>query len=203
MIKRLALLSVFSLLPACASAGDAPAKPEAAAAPQSLYELQAKSIDGKPVSLSQYKGKVALVANTASKCGFTPQYKQLQGAYEKYQDRGFVVLGFPSNDFLHQEPAADPEIKKFCEVNYGVTFPLFTKDHVKGQETQPVFRFLKDSPAGKADGEIGWNFTKFLVDRDGKVVARFSSKVKPDAPEVTAKIEELLGAVPPAAKKKP
>ena len=169
-------------------------KPEAA--PQSLYDMTAKGNDGKPVALSRYKGKVALVANTASKCGFTPQYKQLQALYDKYKDRGLVVLGFPSNDFLRQEPGTDAEIKKFCEVNYGVTFPLFAKDHVKGEETQPVFRFLKASEAGSKDGEIGWNFTKFLVDKDGRVAARFSSKVKPDAPEVIEKLEALLAEKP-------
>jgi glutathione peroxidase len=167
-----------------------------AAQPQSFYDLTAKGNNGKTVALSQYKGKVALVANTASKCGFTPQYKQLQALYEKYKDRGLVVLGFPSNDFLHQEPGSDPEIKKFCEVNYGVTFPLFAKDHVKGERTQPVFKFLKASEAGSKDGEIGWNFTKFLVDKDGRVAARFSSRVKPDAPEVIEKLEALLAEKP-------
>jgi glutathione peroxidase len=190
LITRIAVLSGLLLSPAALVAKDEPQ-------PQSLYEMKARSIDGKPVSLSSYKGKVAIVANTASKCGFTPQYKQLQAVYEKYKDRGLVVLGFPSNDFLSQEPASDPEIKKFCELNYGVTFPLFAKDHVKGKETQPVFRYLKDSPVGKKDGEIGWNFTKFLVDQDGRVAARFATKVKPDAPEVTAKIEELLAASKP------
>lgn len=167
-----------------------------AAQPQSLYDMTAKGNNGKAVPLSQYKGKVTLVANTASKCGYTPQYKQLQALYEKYKDRGLVVLGFPSNDFLYQEPGNDTEIKKFCEINYGVTFPLFAKDHVKGDQTQPVFKFLKSSEAGGKDGEIGWNFTKFLVGKDGRVAARFPSKVKPDAPEVIEKLEALLAEKP-------
>jgi glutathione peroxidase len=160
--------------------------------PASLYKLKAKSIDGKPVALAKYRGKVALVVNTASKCGYTPQYKQLQALYDRYQKEGFVVLGFPSNDFHSQEPAENPEIKKFCEVNYGVSFPLFEKAPVTGAQTQPVFRFLKDSPVGSKDGEIGWNFTKFLVDKDGRVAARFPSKIKPDDPQVVSELERLL-----------
>jgi glutathione peroxidase len=167
-----------------------------AASPKSLYDMSAKSIDGKTVELSQYKGKVVLVVNTASKCGFTPQYKQLQALYDQYKGKGLVVLGFPSNDFLSQEPGTDPEIKKFCEVNYGVNFPLFAKDHVKGKETQPVFQFLKESPVGSKDGEISWNCNKFLVDKDGQVVARYGSRTKPDAAPVVAKLEELLKPVP-------
>lgn len=165
--------------------------------PESLYEMKATSIDGKPVALSQYKGKVALVVNTASKCGFTPQYKGLQALYDKYAKDGLVVLGFPSNDFMHQEPGTNQEIVKFCQIHYGVTFPLFEKNHVKGGETQPVFKYLKASPAGSKDGEIGWNFTKFLVDQDGKVAARFSTRTDPQDAKVTAKIEELLKGAKP------
>ena len=161
-------------------------------APESLYSMEAHANNGKTVSLSRYKGKVALVVNTASRCGFTPQYKGLQALQDKYGKRGLIVLGFPSNDFHSQEPGTDKEIKNFCEINYGVTFPLFAKDHVTGKETQPVFKFLKASPAGGKDGEIGWNFTKFIVDKDGRVAARFPTKTDPSAPQVTAKIEELL-----------
>lgn len=168
-----------------------------ARAAEDFYRLNARSIDGRDVALSAYRGQVALVVNTASKCGFTPQYKQLEALYEKYKDRGFVVLGFPSNDFHSQEPAANPEIKKFCELKYGVKFPLFEKAPVTGGATQPVFKFLKASEAGKADGEIGWNFTKFLIARDGRVAARFSTKIKPDDERVVAKIEELLKQRPP------
>lgn len=159
---------------------------------ESLYAMKAKSIGGKEVKLSKFKGKVTLVVNTASKCGFTPQYKGLQALYDRYSKQGFTVLGFPSNDFRGQEPGTDSEVKKFCELNYGVTFPLFKKDSVTGEQTQPIFQFLKASPVGGKDGEIGWNFTKFLVDKNGQVAARFSTKVDPLSPEVTARIEELL-----------
>lgn len=158
----------------------------------SLYAMKARSIAGKAVPLSKFKGKVALVVNTASQCGFTPQYKGLQALYDRYSKQGLTVLGFPSNDFRNQEPGTDKDIQKFCELNYGVTFPLFKKDHVKGEQTQPVFRFLKASRVGRKDGEIGWNFTKFLVGRDGRVAARFATNVEPLSPEVTAKVEELL-----------
>lgn len=165
---------------------------DSAVPPENFYSLEAVSNEGKAAPLSAYRGMVSLVVNTASKCGLTPQYKALQALQEKYGPKGFSVLAFPSNDFLGQEPGADPEIKKFCEVNYGVTFPLFAKDRVKGKKTQPVFKFLKDSPVGSKDGEIGWNFTKFLIARDGTVAARFGPRTKPDSPEVLAKIEELL-----------
>jgi glutathione peroxidase len=168
----------------------------AAAPPASLYELTAKTIDGKKASLSSYKGRVALIVNTASKCGYTPQYKALQAVHDRYAARGFTVLGFPSNDLMGQEPGTNAEIKNFCALNYGVSFPLFEKAPVTGKLTQPVFRFLKDSSAGSANGEIGWNFTKFLVDRDGRVAARFSTRTAPDDPQVTAKIEELLAKKP-------
>lgn len=167
--------------------------------PDNIYALQAKSIDGKSVSLEQYKGKVALIVNTASKCGFTPQYKALQALYDKYKDSGFVVLGFPSNDFLRQEPGGNAEIKKFCELRYGVTFPLFEKGPVKGKDTQPVFKHLKSTPIGGKDGEIGWNFTKFLIDQDGRVAARFGSMTKPDSAKITSKIEALLRSASAAA----
>lgn len=157
----------------------------AAAAPAAtLYELPA---------VAKHKGKVALVVNTASKCGYTKQYKQLQEVHDKYRERGFTVLGFPSNDFMGQEPGTDPEIKKFYELNYGVTFPLYPKAPVKGEKTQPVFAFLKQKTGGE---ELSWNFNKFLVGRDGVVAARYGSKVKPDAPEILAKIEELLAKKP-------
>lgn len=164
----------------------------AAAKDAGLYDLKAVSLDGKPVKLSVYKGKVALVVNTASKCGFTPQYEGLQRLYEKYKDRGFVVLGFPSNDFMGQEPGSAQEIKKFCQINYGVTFPLFEKGPVKGKAAQPVFKFLKASEAGGKDGEIGWNFTKFLVDGQGQVVARWGSWTKPESEEIVSRLEALL-----------
>lgn len=167
-----------------------PASP--ALASDSLYTLQAKSLEGKPVKLSRYRGKVALVVNTASKCGYTPQYKGLQSLYDKYKDRGFVVLGFPSNDFRSQEPGDAKQIRAFCQENYGVSFPIFEKGPVTGEKTQPVYKFLKSTPVGAEGGEIGWNFTKFLVDQKGRVVSRWPSKVAPESEDVVARIETLL-----------
>jgi glutathione peroxidase len=182
MKTALAFFLVF--LAPCARAGD------------SVYGLTVKSIEGREVKLSQYAGKVSLIVNTASKCGYTPQFKALEEIYKKYKDRGFVVLGFPSNDFLHQDPGTNAEIKDFCLKNYGVSFPMFEKNPVKGKKTQLVYKLLKASDVGSKDGEIGWNFTKFLVGRDGQVAARYPSKVKPDDEAVLAKIEELLKAKP-------
>jgi glutathione peroxidase len=158
----------------------------------SFYDHKVKAIDGKDVALMEYKGKVALVVNTASKCGYTGQYEGLEKLYKTYQTKGLVVLGFPSNDFLSQEPGTNEEIAKFCKFNFGVTFPLFEKNPVKGKEKQPVYQFLTSAYKGKPSGEVGWNFEKFLVDKSGNVVARFKSSVKPNDSELIKKIEELL-----------
>jgi glutathione peroxidase len=152
-----------------------------------FFELSAPGIDGKPESLAKYKGKAVLVVNTASECGFTPQYKGLQALYNKYKDKGLVVLGFPSNDFGAQEPGSNADIKKFCEMKFHVTFPLFSKDVVKGPKKQPVYSFLT-----QGGDEVAWNFEKFLIDPSGKMVARYKSKVDPEAPELTSKIESML-----------
>lgn len=157
---------------------------------KSFYSLEAPGIDGQKVSLSQYAGKTVLVVNTASECGLTPQYKGLQAIYQKYKDQGFEILAFPSNDFGAQEPGANGEIKKFCELKYKTTFPLFSKAEVKGAQKQPVYKYLTEESPFK--GEITWNFEKFLIDAKGQVVARFSPKVEPESKEVTSKIEELL-----------
>jgi glutathione peroxidase len=161
-----------------------------AVAVDSIYQIQVTTIDGKVTDLSIYKGKVLLIVNTASKCGFTPQYEGLEKLYEKYRSKGLVILGFPSNDFGEQEPAPNEEIKKFCQLKYGVSFPLFVKGHVKGPEKQPLFAHLVAESADKS--EIKWNFEKFLLGRDGKLVLRFSSKVKPDEKDMTSAIEKLL-----------
>ena len=151
------------------------------------------SIDGQPISLAQYKGKVVLIVNVASRCGFTPQYAWLEALYRKYKYRGFVVLGFPANNFLWQEPGTDAEIKSFCTTKYQVTFPMFAKISVKGREKAPLYQFLTDKRANPSTGgEIGWNFTKFLADRNGQVIARFASKVAPDSPELVSAIEAAL-----------
>jgi glutathione peroxidase len=158
----------------------------------SLLSIPLKDIKGNDTSLNAYSGKVILVVNVASKCGYTPQYAGLEALYEKYKDKGFVIVGVPSNDFGSQEPGTADEIQAFCKQNYGVTFPLMEKVHVKGPEKVPLYVALtgKDS---KFPGEVGWNFTKFLIDRNGNLVNRFPSPVKPDSAELTGAVESALG----------
>ena len=156
-----------------------------------LYSFTLNSIDGKPAPLSDYKGKVVLLVNVASQCGYTPQYSALEAIYEKYKDRGFVILGFPANNFGAQEPGTNEEIKTFCTRKYNVSFPMMSKVSVKGDDKTPLYQYLTTTP--KTGGEIQWNFTKFLVDRDGNIVARFEPAITPDSPEVTAAIEKALG----------
>lgn len=151
------------------------------------------SITGEPVDLSQYQGRVVMIVNTASRCGFTPQYDGLQELHERYADRGLVILGFPANDFGGQEPGSDEQIAEFCRVNHGVTFPVFSKVAVTGDEKHPLFADLAALPE-PIGGEPRWNFTKFVLDRSGTPVARFESATPPTAPQVTAQIEALLNA---------
>ena len=158
-----------------------------------IHQFKVKNLQGKEVSLDAYKGKVLLVVNTASKCGFTPQLKNLEELHKKYKDKGFAVLGFPSNDFGKQEPLEGKEIQEFCEVNYGVSFPVFDKVHVKGDDTSPLFKFLSDKKLnGKLSSVPKWNFHKYLIDKDGKVVDFFYTFTKPEAPRVARRIEQLL-----------
>lgn len=159
-----------------------------------FFDLTAKAIDGKTTEMSEYRGKVVMVVNVASKCGFTSQYEGLQSLYEEYKDRGFVILGFPSNDFKSQEPGTNEEIQTFCKLNYGVNFPLFEKNPVTGASKQPVYKFLTEKSPRSMRGEVGWNFEKFLVNQKGEVVARWKSKVEPKSEEVIKKISELLPA---------
>jgi glutathione peroxidase len=147
--------------------------------PDSIFDLSARTNDGTDLPLKSFQGKVLLVVNTASKCGFTPQYEGLEALYEKYRDRGLVVIGFPCNQFAHQEPSADAEIAAFCKLNFGVSFPLMSKIEVNGKGTHPVYTFLKK----RAPGTIKWNFSKFLVGRDGSTVRRFAPTVIPLALE--------------------
>lgn len=162
-------------------------------AASTIHEFTLNSIDGQPTSLAQFKGKVVLIVNGASKCGFTPQYAGLEALYEKYKDRGFVVLGFPANNFLWQEPGTNEQIKAFCTRKYNVTFPIFAKVSVKGRDQTALYRFLTDMKASPATGgEIGWNFTKFLVDKNGKVIGRFGSSVQPESAELIRAIENAL-----------
>ena len=158
-----------------------------------IYGFTLNSIDGRPTPLERYKGMVVLIVNVASRCGFTPQYAGLEALYKEYKDRGFVVLGFPANNFLWQEPSSDAEIKAFCATRYAVTFPMFAKVSVRGRNKTPLYRFLTDKKADPSTGgEIGWNFTKFLADRGGKVVARFSPRVTPESLELVEAIEAAL-----------
>jgi glutathione peroxidase len=180
-MKTFAILLAFSIMTTIAAHA------------ASIYDISVKNIDGKNVSLGDYKGKVLLIVNVASKCGFTPQYKALEATYKKYAGKDFVILGFPCNQFGGQEPGSDEEIKQFCTSKYFVTFPLFDKIEVNGANRHPLYQILagKDSPF---PGDIGWNFTKFVVGKDGKIRNRFESKITPDSPQVTAAIESALAS---------
>jgi glutathione peroxidase len=159
-------------------------------APGTLWAFTPDSLEGKPAPMAQWKGQVALVVNTASKCGLTPQYKGLEALYGEFKDQGFVVLGFPSNDFMGQEPGTAEDIRSFCTLNYKVTFPLFAKVKVKGDAKDGLYAWL----TGGGLEEPTWNFTKYLVGRDGKVIARFGPKTTPEDPEMRAAIAKALGA---------
>ncbi|MBO0724424.1 MAG: glutathione peroxidase [Blastocatellia bacterium] len=160
---------------------------------KSVLDFTMKSIDGLDVKLDSYSGKVLLLVNVASKCGYTPQYKGLESLYEKYKDQGLVVMGFPANNFLWQEPGSNDEIKTFCSTKYNVTFPMFAKISVKGSKIDPLYKFLTSKETNpEFAGGISWNFNKFLVDRSGKVVARFSSKDEPESVKVVQAVEQAL-----------
>jgi glutathione peroxidase len=161
-------------------------------AASSIYNFTLPSIDGKPMPLADFKGKVVLMVNVASQCGYTPQYSGLEALYEKYRAQGFVILGFPANNFGAQEPGTNEEIKTFCSRKYNVMFPMYAKVSVKGEDQTPLYTFLTKEADPTHTGDIKWNFTKFLVDRDGRVVQRFESAVTPDDPQVVSAIEKLL-----------
>jgi glutathione peroxidase len=165
----------------------------AAMGASSVHEFRMQAIDGKTVTLSQFKGQVMLVVNVASRCGFTPQYEGLEKLYETYKSQGFVILGFPANNFGEQEPGTDAEIQTFCKSKYSVTFPMFSKISVTGADKAPLYRFLTDTAAHpQTGGEIQWNFTKFLVDRDGKVLQRFEPDVEPLSGEIVSAVETAV-----------
>ena len=157
---------------------------------QTFYDFSALNMQGKEIKLSDYKGKIVLVVNTASKCGFTPQFADLEELYKKYSSRGFVVLGFPSNQFANKDPGSNEEILEFCKANYGVTFPMFEKIDVNGENAHPVYTYLKNSVPNAEPEKIKWNFTKFLIGKDGKTLKRYESRVKPA--DIEADIQELL-----------
>jgi glutathione peroxidase len=162
-------------------------------ADRSIHEIELPLLDGDPGRLADYEGRVVLAVNVASKCGFTPQYAGLQRLYDTYSERGFTVLGFPSNQFMGQEPGSAEQIAEFCSLNYGVTFPLYAKLDVKGAKQHPLYEILTDSVDDKgAAGNVKWNFEKFLIGKDGRVVRRFRSKTVPEDPAIVAAIEELL-----------
>jgi glutathione peroxidase len=156
----------------------------------SVHDFEAVDINGLEKHLADYKGKVLLIVNTASQCGFTPQYGPLQGLYEKYADRGLEILGFPCDQFGHQEPGTEEAIATFCESQYGVSFPMFSKVEVNGKNAHPLYKWLKKEKTGVLGGAIKWNFTKFLVDREGNVVKRYGTNVNPD--DIADEIENLL-----------
>jgi glutathione peroxidase len=166
------------------------------AAEKTIHDFTLNSIDGQPAPLAAYKGKVVLLVNVASKCGFTPQYSALESTYEKYKDRGFVIVGIPANNFGAQEPGSNQEIKTFCSSKYHVTFPMMAKVSVKGDDITPLYQFLTDKSSNpQSGGEIKWNFTKFLIGPDGRVITRFEPEITPDSPQVTSAIEEALASL--------
>jgi glutathione peroxidase len=157
----------------------------------SIYDFNVKTISGEKVKLGNYENQVMLIVNTASKCGFTPQYEGLEDLYKEYKDKGLVILGFPCNQFGRQEPGSESEIAEFCQLNYGVSFPMFAKVDVNGDDADPLFKYLKKSKKGLLGSEnIKWNFTKFLVNRDGEVISRFAPTVKPK--DMAGNIEAIL-----------
>jgi glutathione peroxidase len=163
---------------------------------KNVFDYTLNTIDGQPAPLSAYKGKVVMLVNVASRCGFTPQYTALEAIYEKYKDRGFVIVGIPANNFGAQEPGTDQEIKTFCQSKYNVTFPMMSKISVKGDDKSPLYQYLTDKTANPTTGgDIQWNFTKFLIGPDGQIIARFEPKVTPDSPEVTGAIESALASI--------
>jgi len=173
------ILAIVVFLPAIGQKETAP-----------FYKFKSKSIDGKEISMKQYEGKIVLIVNTASKCGFTPQYEGLEKLYKTYKDKGLVILGFPCNQFASQEPGNAEEISKFCSLKYGVTFPMFDKIEVNGNNADPLYKYLKEALPGTLGNDVKWNFTKFLLDKNGNPSKRYAPTTKPES--ITDDIEKLL-----------
>lgn len=196
MLKFLTVTAVLALggtlLPDLSLAQTSEEKLMMAAKPSSLYDFTMEDIDGKPIHLGQFKGKVLLLVNTASFCGNTPQYADLETMYERYRGKGFEILAFPANNFGQQEPGTNQEIKGFCLTKYAVSFPLFSKISVKGSDKHPLYRYLTEQ--SPFPGEVEWNFQKYLVDRSGNVVGRFHHRTKPLSPEIVKQVEQVLAA---------
>jgi glutathione peroxidase len=198
MKKYIALLALVVVIIATVTIaltwdGGDPLKEGETMAEKSVLDFTMKSIDGDDVKLDAYSGKVLMLVNVASKCGYTPQSRGLESVYKKYKEQGLVVMGFPANNFFWQEPGTDEEIKTFCTTKYNVTFPMFAKISVKGDKIHPLYKFLTSNQTNpEFGGSISWNFNKFLIDRAGKVVARFSSKDEPESEKVVQAIEQAL-----------
>ena len=191
MSRNLMVLALSTVLIGGFVFGD-DAKKENQSVP-AVLNFTMNSLDGKPVNLSKYQGKVVLMVNVASQCGYTPQYKQLEALHEKYAQKGLAILGFPANEFGHQEPGSDKDIADFCKQNYGVKFDMFSKVVVKGDDICPLYQLLTSEKTDpKFPGEVKWNFEKFLISRDGEIVNRFRSKVVPDSEEMVSAIEAEL-----------
>ena len=168
-------------------------KPQKEVAVTALYDIEVETMTGDTVRLDAYTGQVMLIVNTASKCGFTGQYEGLQALYDKYESQALVVLGFPANDFLGQEPGTNEEIQSFCTLNYGVTFPMFAKISVKGKTQHPLYQYLTSKQTNpEFGGKISWNFNKFIIDREGNILGRFGSRIKPENPELIAQLETAM-----------
>lgn len=179
-MKKLSLILVITMMLA-----------GAVSAQKTLHNFKTKTIDGKELDLASLKGKKVLVVNTASKCGLTPQYKELEALYQKYKDRNFMIIGFPANNFSNQEPGSNDEIKEFCEINYGVTFPMMSKVSVKGKDQDPIYKWLTNkSENGKIDAEVSWNFQKFMIDENGNLVDYASPKESPMSERIVGWIEK-------------
>ena len=181
------------MIPAVCVAGSLHAEQKEAKMTGSIHEFEVRQIDGTPTKLAAFKGQVMLIVNVASRCGFTGQYAGLEKLYETYKEKGLVVLGFPANDFLFQEPGSNAEISQFCSLKYHVTFPMFEKIVVTGKDQHPLYKYLTEKETNpEFSGRITWNFNKFLIGRDGKILARFGSRVTPEDKDLVAAVEKAL-----------
>lgn len=186
LVNIVCVLLAFTLCTGCS-------KQKGAVSVTSLYNIDVETIEGKMVSMESYRGKVLLIVNAASKCGFTGQYEGLQSLYEEFKDQGLAILGFPSNDFLRQEPGTNAEIRSFCKLNYGVTFPMFAKISVRGRDQHPLYTYLTSKQTNpEFGGRITWNFNKFLIARDGRILGRFASRTKPRDPKLISRLQTAL-----------
>jgi len=191
MHRLIVAIAIITVMSATDLAGETVMNSQSTTLMDKTYkQIPFEKITGETTSLNDFDGKVVLIVNVASKCGFTPQYKELQELYLKYKDEGFEIIGFPANNFMNQEPGTNEEIAQFCEVNYGVTFPMMSKISVKGNSIHPLYKYLTEEST--LPGEVKWNFSKFLLDAKHNLVARFDSKVEPMSEEITAEIEKLI-----------